>query len=109
MAAPLAMPRSVTSRPAMVWRSETILGRVSVVMIDAADGLKGLRAAARAGHGLAMPGLDLVHRELVADDAGRCDQDLLGPAAQERGGALGRAPGVRQPLARRSRHWRCPS
>ena len=36
MAAPLAIPKSVTSRPAMVWRCETILGRVSVVMIDAA-------------------------------------------------------------------------
>ena len=36
MAAPLAIPSSVTSWPAMVWRSDTILGRVSVVMIDSA-------------------------------------------------------------------------
>ena len=36
MAAPLAIPSSVTSRPAIVWHRETILGRVSVVMIEAA-------------------------------------------------------------------------
>ena len=99
MAAPLARPSSVTSRPAIVWRSETILGRVSVVMIAAAAVWKRL-AARRESPATACvePGLDPVHRKLVPDHAGRGDQDLLGPAAQQRRGARGRAPGVGQSL-----------
>ena len=41
-------------------------------------GLKRLRAGGETGHGRGDAGLDPVHRELVADDAGRCDQTCSG-------------------------------
>ncbi len=98
IAAPLAMPSRVTSFPEMFRRSETILGRVSVVMIARAasrnpDGSRGQRR-----DGIAQPGLELRHRELMADDAGGRDEDLLGTAAEQPGGPLGGPPGIGQAL-----------
>ncbi len=73
------------------------------------DGLKRLRADRKPGHGRGDPRLDLVHGELVADDAGRCDQRPARAGSPEgrrhARPCAGRWPGP----GRRSRHWRCPS
>ena len=56
----------------------------------------------------ADPVFDLVHRKLVADDAGRGDQHLLGPATQTSAAAAAVRRAFSSPWLR-SRRWRCPS
>ena len=59
IAAPLAMPRSVTSLPAIVAPLETNLGRVSVVMIARAAVRNPAGSRGEPGDGLLQPRLDL--------------------------------------------------
>ena len=102
------MPSSVTAPAADRAASETTLGRVSVVRIawEASWKLGGVgREPAEAP---LEARLEPVHRQLVADHAGRGDEDLrrLGsPSAAA--ASVGGPRGVRLALGARSPRWRC--
>ena len=109
IAAPLARPRSETARPVPRCSSETTLGGCR------SSGSPGRRRGsrrlgARAGRlARRSPASEPVHRELVADHAGRGDEDLLRPGSRAARAASARPSARRSPApARRSPRWRCP-
>ena len=88
IAAPLAMPRSVTSFPAIVTSFRVDLGP-RVGGHDRPGGRpESLRIGREPGDGLLESRLEPIHRELVPDDARGRDEDLLG--ADSRGALAAR-------------------
>ena len=87
MPTPLAMPPIVTGRPARSNRRAASFGRVSVVMMASAAQPAALRREPL--DQLGQPGPDLVHRQRLADHAGRGDQHLPRRDPQQLAGDAG--------------------
>ena len=95
--------RPTSRRPASTATLCTRVGR-----LDRDGGvLVAVRRRERRGRGV-DPGADPVHRQQLADEPGRADDDVAGRDSEDVGDLLGRAVRVVEALRGRCRRWRPP-